>query len=141
MTQYFNGPEIWSPFGLFSHGAILGRGHLVHLKGQIPLDREGELVGRGDMCVQLKQVMVNIQSVLKTVGGTMHDIVSLTQYTTNIDAFMAAGDIRSAFFSKPYPITTTVGVNRLYDPDVLVEITVVAEVPKTRFIAPADSVL
>ncbi len=139
MTHYFNAPEIWAPFGPFSHGAILGEGYPVHMKGQIPLDADGELVGKGDMRLQLKQVMENIQAVLKTVGGGMEDIVSLTQYTTDIDAFMAAGDIRRAFFSEPYPITTTLGINRLYDPSILIEITVISEIPKSRFVAPKAS--
>jgi hypothetical protein len=49
----------------------------------------------------------------------MGDIISLTQYTTDMDAFMAAGDIRKQFFKEPYPVTTTVQVTRLYDPDLL----------------------
>jgi enamine deaminase RidA (YjgF/YER057c/UK114 family) len=66
----------------------------------------------------------------------MHDVLSLTQYTTNIAAFMAAGDIRHTFFAAPYPVTTTVEVARLYDPALLVEIAAIAEVPKERFKQP-----
>ena len=44
----------------------------------------------------------------------MEDIVSLTHYVTDIDAFMTTGDVRRRFFTEPYPVTTTVQVERLY---------------------------
>jgi len=63
----------------------------------------------------------------------MQDIVSLTHYVTDIDAFMMTGDIRRQFFVEPYPVTTTVQVVRLYHPDLLVEMTAIAEIPHDRF--------
>jgi len=63
--------------------------------------------------------------------------VSLTQYVTDIEAFMAAGDVRRQFFAPPFPVTTTIEVSRLYDPALLVEITAIAEVPRDRFKRPA----
>ena len=50
---------------------------------------------------------------------------------------MACGDIRQAYFSAPYPVTTTLEVSRLYRPDVMVEITAIAEVPRNRYRQPA----
>ena len=67
----------------------------------------------------------------------MSDIIALTQYTTDIDAFMQAGDIRREVFAPPYPVTTTVEVRRLCDPELMVEITAIAEIPESRFRDPA----
>lgn len=136
MTEFFDADAIWPTFGPFSHGAALGDGVVVHLKGQIPLDAEGKIVGVGDMASQVTKVLENIQDVLKTVGGDMSHILSVTQYTTDMDGFMAVGAVRRAFFSEPYPISTTLGVNRLYHPDVLVEISAIAEIPRDRYVAP-----
>jgi enamine deaminase RidA (YjgF/YER057c/UK114 family) len=139
MAQSFNAPNIWAPFGPFSHGVILEDGVIVHLKGQIPLDREGRLQGKGDVAAQLRLVLENLQSVLESVGGRMADIVSLNQFTTDVEAFMKAGDVRREFFSAPYPITTTLGVARLYDPDVMVEVSAIAEIARDRFRQPPIS--
>ena len=49
---------------------------------------------------------------------------------------MACGEIRKRFFSPPYPITTTLGVARLYHPDLLIEITASAEIPLDRYRRP-----
>ena len=133
MSTAYNPPDLWQPFGAFSQLQILGEGRVVHLKGQVALDRDGKIVGAGDMRAQVSQVLENIKAALAAIGGEMRDIVSLTQYVTDIDAFMQAGDIRKAFFAAPYPVTTTVQVVRLYHLDLVVEIAAIAEIPVERF--------
>ncbi len=137
MAEHFNPREVWQPFGAFSMLVAQGDGRIVHLKGQVPLDPDGTLIGKGDMRAQVRQTLENIAAVLASVGGTMADVVSLTHYTTDIDAFMGAGDIRAQFFAAPYPVTTTVEVARLYDPDIRIEITAVAEISRERYHPPA----
>lgn len=137
MATHHNPPEVWQPFGAFSMAAMPGDGQLVFLKGQVALDRDGTLVGEGDMRMQVRQVLENVQAVLASLGGEMGDVISLTQHTTDIDAFMTCGDIRQSFFAEPYPVTTTIEVSRLYRPDVLIEITAIAEIPRSRYRAPA----
>jgi enamine deaminase RidA (YjgF/YER057c/UK114 family) len=136
MIDAFDPPGVWSPFGAFSMAVLQGPGQVVHLKGQVALDPHGQVVGPGDMRAQTRQVLENIRTVLASIGGTMADIVSLTQHVTDIDAFMTTGDIRRQFFVAPYPVTTTVQVARLYRTDLLVEITAIAEVPRDRFRRP-----
>jgi 2-iminobutanoate/2-iminopropanoate deaminase len=133
MADSFNPPNIWQPFGAFSMMKIQGAGQIVHLKGQVALDKDGHIVGTNDMRMQLRKVLENIHAVLASVGGTMADIMSLTHYATDIEQFMAAGDIRKEFFAEPFPVTTTVEITRLYHPDLLIEITAVAEIPHERF--------
>ena len=135
MAEFFDPPDVWQPFGPFSLVAVQGEGRIVHLKGQVALDGAGEIVGAGDMRAQVRQVLENIRTVLAALGGEMRDIFSLTQYTTDVVAFIAAGDIRRKFFAAPFPVTTTVEVARLYDPALMVEIAAIAEIPRQRFIS------
>ena len=137
MVDAFNPPDVWSPFGAFSMAVIQGGGRIVHLKGQVSLDRDGRIVGQGDMRAQVRRTLENIEAVLASVGGRMGDIISLTHYATDIAGFMEAGDIRREFFAEPYPVTTTVQVAALYHPDLLIEITAIAEIPRERFRRPA----
>jgi enamine deaminase RidA (YjgF/YER057c/UK114 family) len=136
MATAFNPPDLWQPFGAFSMMQIQGSGRIVHLKGQVALDRDGAIVGPNDLRVQLRQVLENIQATLAAVGGEMRDIISLTQYVTDIEQFMRAGDIRKMYFAAPYPVTTTVEITRLYHPDLMIEITATAEIPLERFRPP-----
>src|SRR5437899_10221961 len=137
MIDSINPPNLWQPFGAFSMAAIQGDGQIVHLKGQVSLDRDGQIVGRGDMRAQIRKVLENIRVILASMGGQMSDVVSLVHYTTDIDEFMTTGDIRKEFFSPPYPVTTTVQISRLYDPALMVEITGIAEIPRERFQRPS----
>ena len=135
----FNPDNVWKPFGAFSQAAVQGSGKIVHLKGQVPLDVEGNIVGKGNIETQVEKVLENIQSILANFGGRMEDIYSLTHYVTNIDAFMTTGHIRTEYFKLPYPVTTTIEVSRLYHPDIMVEITGSAEIPLDRFKEPEKS--
>ncbi len=138
MIDSFNPPDVWAPFGAFSMAVVQGEGRVVYLKGQVALDRDGAVVGKGDMHAQTRKTLENIRSVLDHVGGHMADVVSLIHHVTDIARFMATGDIRRGFFAAPYPVTTTVQVAALYDPDLMVEITAVAEIPRDRFKPPAE---
>ena len=136
MVESFNPPGLWVPFGPFSMAALQGDGQILHLKGQVALDAEGEIVGRGDMRAQVRKALENIRAVLRAFGGEMRDILALSHYVTDIEAFLKTGDIRREFFTDPYPVTTTLGVAALYHPDLYVEITALAEVPRDRFRRP-----
>ena len=92
------------------------------------------------MRTQVRKTLENIRDVLAAMGGQMADVVSLVHYATGIEAFMATGgDIRREFFSAPYPVTTTVQIERLYHPELLIEITATAEIPRLRFRQPRNS--
>jgi len=136
MAKSFNPPNVWSPFGAFSQSVISGSGQTIFLKGQVSLGPDGQIVGESDMATQVAQVLRNISDILDPMGGRMSDIVSLQQFTTDIQAFMHCGDVRARFFDAPYPVTTTLEISSLYDPSLLVEITGIAEIPLDRFTMP-----
>lgn len=117
---------------------IQGDGQIVHLKGQVALDQQGEIVGAQDMRAQVRKVLENIRDTLASMGGHMSDVISLVHYATDIERFMGTGDIRKEFFPAPFPVTTTVQVERLYHPDLVIEITAVAEIPRERFHRPSS---
>ncbi|AJZ64117.1 RidA family protein [Paraburkholderia fungorum] len=133
MVNAVNPTHVWSPFGAFSMAVIQGDGQIVHLKGQVSLDRYGQVVGQNDMRAQVRKVLENIRDVLAPMGGQMADVISLVHYATDIEAFMTTGDIRQEFFAAPYPVTTTVQIERLYRQELMIEIAAIAEIPRSRF--------
>lgn len=139
MATSYNPPDVWKPFGAFSQMVISGPGKTVYLKGQVALDPHGKIVGEGNMQTQVAQVLSNVSDILASVGGRMSDIVSIQQFTTDIDAFMRCGDIRSTYFSAPFPVTTTLEISTLYDQRLLFEMTCIAEIPMDRFSQPTDA--
>lgn len=136
MAYSFDPPDVWSPFGAFSQSVIAGAGRSVFLKGQVALAQDSQIVGEDDMEAQVRQVLQNISDILAPMGGRMADVVSLNQFTTDIQAFMRCGDIRKTFFNAPFPVTTTLEISSLYDPRLLIEINGIAEIPMKRFLMP-----
>ncbi len=57
--------------------AAQGSGQVLHLIGQVSLSSDGEVIGKGDIELQVETTLKNIQSVLGNFGGRMEDVYSL----------------------------------------------------------------
>ena len=115
---------------LYSQVAVVERGRLAFVAGQLARDPAGNHVGKGDMAAQIRQVCENIRVALASVGATPADIVKTSTFVTDLDAFFAAVDARTDFFGAEPPTSTTLQVSRLSHPDFMVEIEVVAALPE-----------
>jgi len=111
----------------YSHAAKAGQ--LVFAAGQVAQDRDGNLVGRGDIEAQAVQVFENLQAVLHAAGATLNDVVKLTTYTTNIAYRAKIAEVRARYFTSYFPPNTFVVVASLATPDYLLEIEAVAACP------------
>ncbi|MEE9557569.1 MAG: RidA family protein [Candidatus Adiutricales bacterium] len=119
MREVINPKNVHWPFG-FSH--IVKLGDTVYISGQLPLDQDGNIVGKGDMVVQTEKTYENLKKCLETVGATMHDIVMLRIFVTNLEEFQKTGDIRKKYFGKYRPATTGLEISQLYFPDAMIEV-------------------
>lgn len=115
--------DVHRPVG-YSHAAKVG--HVVYVAGQIAKDREGRLVGAGDITAQLHQVFVNLKSVLRTAGASLGDIVKMTIYLTDVAYVDAYRQVRNETFGDPLPPSTLVVVTSLFSAEYLVEIEAIA---------------
>jgi enamine deaminase RidA (YjgF/YER057c/UK114 family) len=129
MADAFNPPGAAVPFGAFSNAAWQPNGRVLHISGQVGVDEDWNLVGPGDMVAQSRQTLENIQTILRSVGGEMDDIVSVIVYVTEMEPLMAVHEVRKQYFSEPYPASTLVQVAALVKPEFLIEISAVAVIP------------
>ena len=111
----------------YSH--VAKAGDTVFIAGQIALDPNGSLVGKGDIEAQTHQVYVNLQAILEELGGSLEDIVKLTTYLTDRSQLDAFRRVRNRFFTDAFPPNTLLFVSGLAHPDYLVEIEAVAYLP------------
>jgi len=105
-------------------------GDTIYVSGQVSHDDKGDIVGRGDMEVQMRQAYANIQNVLAQYGVTMENIVDETLFVTDMDAaFAAAVKCRQDVFSStPVVASTIVQIQRLAFPELMIEIRCVVKV-------------
>jgi 2-iminobutanoate/2-iminopropanoate deaminase len=79
---------------------------------------------------QTRQTLKNIGMLLNAAGCTFDDVVKTHAYITQPEFFQPYNGVYREFFTEPYPARTTV-VCRLADPQLLVEIDVIARVPNS----------
>jgi enamine deaminase RidA (YjgF/YER057c/UK114 family) len=113
--------------------ALLRTTHRTEYRLDWPLthgqrNKQGEIVGVGDMRAQILQVAENLRISLKAAGASFKDLVQTITYVTAIDEFFKHPDARAVIFGDSYPTSTTVEVRRLAQPELLVEIAVTAMV-------------
>jgi 2-iminobutanoate/2-iminopropanoate deaminase len=112
---------------LYSHVVVVEGRRTIFVSGQLARDREGNVVGAGDMRAQMRQVGENVKAALEAAGASLADIVKSNTYVTDIEEFFKHVDVRMEYFGA-LPTSTTVEVRRLAHPDLLVEVEVIAVV-------------
>ena len=113
---------------LYSHVVSVEGARTIYVSGQLARDRAGNVVGKGDMRAQLRQVGENVKAALEAAGASLADLVKTTTFVTDIDEYFKHVDVRMEYFGAALPTSTTVEVRRLAHPDLLVEVEAIAVV-------------
>ena len=116
ITGALNPPALHPAPG-FSHVAIAEGTRVVHLAGQVALDREFGVVGGDDLGEQTRAAMRNVEAALAAAGVGWDDVVRRTVYTlhpTEYETITAAIDEVTG--GAEHPAQTIVGVTGLAVP-------------------------
>jgi 2-iminobutanoate/2-iminopropanoate deaminase len=110
-------------------------GQMVFVGGQLSADKDGNVVGVGDIEVQTRNVFENITRLLAEAGATWADVVKLNTYYVfegpkeGVQAFWEKMTrVRMQFISEPGPAATAIRVAGLMYDGFLIEADVVAVV-------------
>ena len=108
----------------YSH--VARAGNMLFLAGQVAKDKEGNLVGIGDLEVQVRQVYTNLKTILEECGGGLRNIVKMTTFLTHFSYVETHRNVRNEFFQEPLPPNTLLIVESLAIPELMVEIEAIA---------------
>jgi enamine deaminase RidA (YjgF/YER057c/UK114 family) len=129
--RHLNPPELETPPG-YSQIVDVRANRLIFIAGQAAVDRNGEVVGKGDFTAQAEQVFRNLSAALAAVGCNAANLVKLTVFLRNMSDLAAFRDVRKRFLSSVTPASapaiTLVEVSRLYGADFMIEIEAVAAI-------------
>jgi enamine deaminase RidA (YjgF/YER057c/UK114 family) len=128
-------PEGLAPANGYTHVVVTQPGKLIFLAGQVANDRQGQLVGKGDLKAQAVQVFENIKTALASAGATFDDVVKITWYVKGYkpEYLGTLREVRNTYVSKSNPpASTLVGVASLFQDDYLIEVDAVAAIPSKR---------
>ncbi len=129
MRTPLNPPGVNPPRGNYVQAVVVSAPTLVFVSGQVAMDEDNNIIGKGDIEAQARQVFHNLRVVLEAAGSSLQDIVMWTIYDTNVgDHMETLNRIGREVMGGVFPASTKVGVTRLSHPDYLVEIDAVAVV-------------
>jgi enamine deaminase RidA (YjgF/YER057c/UK114 family) len=125
--QHYNPPQL-SSFGTYSHVVAARGSRTIYISGQVPFDKEGKVVGKGDLRAQTRQVFENLKVCLEAAGASFADVVKITAFVVGFkpEQRLPITEIRNQYLVKPLPASTLVGVERLVNDDFLIEIEAIA---------------
>ena len=115
-------PDGLPPVNGYSHG-VLFSGPMMAISGQVPVDADGNLVGKDDPAAQVRQVFDNLAAVLAAAGATMEQVVKFTYFVTDLALLPAVRQVRDEYIdtTRP-PASSLVKVAGLVNPDFMIEI-------------------
>jgi enamine deaminase RidA (YjgF/YER057c/UK114 family) len=118
-SKTFSGTP-WEPKVGYARAVQVGDG--VYVSGTTGTDPSGKVLAPGDVYAQSVQAIRNIENALKRLGLGLENVVRTRIYLTQIDRWEEAAKAHVEFFGEIHPATSLIGVARLVDPEMLVEI-------------------
>ena len=110
----------WEPVVAYSR--VVKAGNFVAVSGTTAIDERGLLVGTGQMYVQARQALLNIQRALEKTGLSMRDVMRTRMFVTDISRFAEVARAHHEFFAETPPATSMIEVTALVNPAMLIEI-------------------
>lgn len=99
-----------APAAIGPYSQAVRCGNTVFLSGQIPLDpATGQLV-EGDIALQTRRVLDNLQAVCQTAGASLDDVMRIAIYLTDLNDFSVVNGVMAEYFTAPYPARSTIEV-------------------------------
>jgi 2-iminobutanoate/2-iminopropanoate deaminase len=111
----------------YSQGVVYGG--LLFTTGQLPVDAEGKTVG-DNIVDQARQVFANLGNILEAAGSDFSNVLKTTMYVTKLHSIGELSSLRTEIFGDVRPASVGVEVSRFWEAEHLIEIEVVAAVPR-----------
>jgi reactive intermediate/imine deaminase len=122
--EEFRVPGLAEPISHYTDAVRAG--NLLFVSGCIAVDGQGRLVGGDDVVAQARQVFANLEATLATAGASIHDVVKVTIFLTDVRDRAAVNEVRQERFGATRPASTLVEVSSLVLEGARVEIEAVA---------------
>ncbi len=115
--------EAPEPIGPYSQA--IQSGNMLFVSGQIAIERSTGKMITNDVQAETKQVMINIEHILKSAGMNFSNVVKSSIFLKDMGNFPKVNEIYGQYFQQQPPARETVEVSRL-PKDVNVEISCIA---------------
>jgi len=102
-----------APKAIGTYSQAVKVGDTVYLSGQIPLVPETMELLKGSVEEQIHRVFKNLAAVAEAADGSLHDMVKLNVFLTDLGNFAIVNQVMALYFTEPYPARAAIGVASL----------------------------
>lgn len=102
-----------APAAIGPYSQAVKFGDLIFTSGQIPIDPVNGKMLEKDIEKQTKQVMKNLEEVLKEAGTDFDGVLKATIFLNDLSNFTTVNEIYKTYFSDTPPARSTVEVSAL----------------------------
>jgi aminoacrylate peracid reductase len=111
------------PLAPYSPGAKAG--NVLYVSGTLALDKDGKVVGAGDVKAQTRHVLESIKSVVEAAGGSLRDVAFNHIFHKDLGDYAAMNEVYREYFPATPPARYCIRAD-LVKPEFLVEICSIA---------------
>ncbi|WP_254525547.1 Rid family detoxifying hydrolase [Natrinema caseinilyticum] len=102
-----------APAAVGAYSQATTNGDITFTAGQIPMTPAGELLDDEPIAVQTEQSLTNVEAVLAEADLEMSDVLKVTVFLDDIDAFDEMNETYADFFDEEPPARSAVEVANL----------------------------
>ena len=109
----------------FGYSRAVQIGNAIEVSGTTASE-DGKVIGVGDVTLQTEYIIKKIEHTLVEAGFSLKDVVRTRIFMTDISLWEEVAKVHSYLFEDIMPASTLIGVSKLIDPDLLIEIEAIA---------------
>lgn len=99
-----------APKAIGPYSQAIKLGDFIFISGQIPIDPSTNELVEGDIQVQTKKCLENINAILAEANLNLQHVLRTTIYMTDLNEFKEMNEVYASYFNEPYPSRSTVQV-------------------------------
>lgn len=108
MIENYTPDNLFKPIGAYSHFSKAG--NLIHISGTPAVNPDTGIIEVNDAYSQAKQILLNFQTMLKSVGLDLSHVLHIHVFLKNTDDFAEMNRGYMEFFDNNFPARTVIGV-------------------------------
>jgi 2-iminobutanoate/2-iminopropanoate deaminase len=102
-----------APAAIGPYSQAIRYGDLLFVSGQIAIDPATGNIAEGDIEFQTKQVLENLQAIIKEAGMTLQNVLKCSCFLKDMEDFVRFNAVYNSYFAESLPARETVEVGRL----------------------------
>jgi len=102
-----------APAAIGPYAQAVRYGNMLFVSGQIAIDPGTGQIVEGDIETQTKQVLENLQAIIKAAGMTLQNVLKCSCFLKDMEDFVKFNAVYNSYFAESLPARETVEVGRL----------------------------